>query len=174
MVNSKTPRQRLEDIEDGTWSGTQAFDAVTGIGTVQIARQSANVTATSSTTLANLTGLSHTVVAGTYRYRVHLQTLATGNGGTKAAFKLTTTVLTSIQNTSQAITASAIAAARTTTTTDQASLQASTAANLQVILEGTIVVGTGGTIQVQGAQNASHEDTTTFYQGSTFELARIS
>lgn len=146
---------------------------VNGIGTSQVARQSADVTATENTTLANLTGLVHTVVPGTYRYRAHVQCNATGNGGTKLGFKLTTTVLTSIQNTSLTSTATANAAARTTTATDQASLVAATSANLQVILEGTIVVGTGGTIQLQGAQNASHADTTTYYTGSTFEITRI-
>lgn len=144
---------------------------ITGVSAIK--RQSADVTATSNTTLANLTGLVHTVEVGTYRYRVHLQTLATANGGVKAGFKLTGTVLGSIQNTSTAKSAAAIACARTTTATDQASLVAATAAYLQVVLEGTFVVTTAGTIQLQGAQNASHNDTTTFYAGSTFELTKI-
>lgn len=178
MTASNSPRQRLKRLEgDGTAPLVAAtlgqFGTVTGIGTTQIARQTADVVVDESATLTNLTGLVHTVVPGTYVYRAHLQTLATGNGGTKVAFKLTDTVLTSIQNTSLTSTASANAAARTTTATDQASLVAATSANLRVILEGTIVVGTGGTIQLQGAQNASHVDETTFYTGSTFELTRI-
>lgn len=139
----------------------------------KVARQSADVTATTSTTLANLTGLVHTVNVGTYRYRAHLQCLSTANGGTKVGFKFTNTTLTSIQNNSRAFTATGVACARTTTATDQASLQASTAANTQIALEGTIVVSAAGTIQLQGAQNASHADTTTFYTGSTFELTQV-
>lgn len=197
---SHTVQARLKALEDAIFTGPQEFtdpvtfdstltvtgvvtnsgvvnntNAVAGIGNSKIVRQSADVTATTNVTLANLTGLVQTVVAGTYEYNISLQTLATANGGVKAAFKLTSTVLTSLQNISRSfVAAGSPATARTTTTTDQASLVAATAAYTQVDLKGTIVVGTGGTIQLQGAQNASHSDTTTFYTGSTFELTRIS
>lgn len=134
-------------------------------------RQSADVTATSSVTLANLTGLVHTVVPGTYKVKVALQALSTGNGGTKVAFVYTAP--TSIQLEAKAFTASAVAVTRFITTTSAASIVAATVANICIELEGTIVVATGGTIQVQGAQNASSVDTTTYYAGSTFEIMRI-
>lgn len=140
----------------------------------RVVRQSEDVAFTSNTTLANLTGLVLDVVPGVYKYRAHVQSLSTANGGTKLGFRLGGAVLSGIQNTSRAFTASAVATARTTTATDQASLQAATAANLQVILEGTFVVTTGGTVQLQGAQNASHADTTTFYAGSSLQLTKIS
>lgn len=139
-----------------------------------IVRQSADVTATTNTTLANLTGLVQTVSAGTYNYRITLQTNSTGNGGTKVAFKYTTAALTSIQASVRASTATSPANSRFTTTTDQASIVAATVANLFIEIEGTMVVSTAGTIQVQGAQNASHSDTTTFYTGSSFTLTKIS
>lgn len=140
-------------------------------GRVQVVRQSADVTATTNTTLANLTGLVHTLEVGTYKFRVAIQALSTANGGTKVAFNYTAP--TSLQCEAKAFTASGVAVTRVTTTTDQASLVAATAANICIELEGTIVVATAGTIQVQGAQNASHADTTTFYTGSTFEITKI-
>jgi hypothetical protein len=177
-----TVRRRVTALENGQ-SATQVLNNLTvngtlsggdsAVGLTKYVRQSADVTKTESATLSNLTGLVHTVVPGTYRYRVVLQTTSTANGGTKVAFKYTTAALTSLQNQSLTATASANASTRVTTATDQASLVAATAANLLVILEGTMVVSTGGTVQVQGAQNASHADTTTYLTGSTFEITRI-
>ena len=138
---------------------------------VQPLRQTADVTATTNTTLANLTGLVATLAVGTYKFRVALQCLSTANGGTKVAFVYATP--TSIQCEAKAFTASAVAVTRFTTTTSAASIVAATAANICIELEGTIVVATAGTIQVQGAQNASHSDTTTFYAGSTLEVYKI-
>lgn len=166
-------------LQEGTFNQTQRTqinDNFTELYTgydarVQIARQSADVTFTTDTTLANLTGLSHSLEVGTYKFKVSLQALSTANGGTKVAFNYTAP--TSIQLEAKAFTASAVAVSRFTTTTAQASIVAATAANLCIELEGTIVVGTATTIQVQGAQNASHADTTTYYTGSSFEVAKI-
>lgn len=147
-----------------------------GIGGTQIARASAQFDATSGTTgttLTNVTGMVLTVIPATYKYRVCLPGVATANSGIKAAFKLTTTVLTSIEATGLAYTASAVAVQHTTTTTDQTAQIGSTSAAIYTVLEGSMVVGTGGTIQIQAAQNASHADTTSVYAGATFELTRI-
>lgn len=173
----------LASLRNITATGTAIVDTITAttitgtaIGANAIVKSSANQSFTSGdtgATLTNLTGLVQTVVPGTYKYRVFLPGVSTANSGMKVAFKLTTTVLTSIENTGKLATASALAVQHTTTTTDQTSLAAGTAANILVELEGTMVVGTGGTIQIQGAQNASHADTTTFYLGGTFELVRI-
>lgn len=142
-----------------TVRSTAQFDAVTG---------------TTGTTLTNITGLSKTVLAGaTYRFRVHLAGTATTNCGIKVGFKYTTATLTSIESTATGMTASAQATQHSTTTTDQASLFASTTAVIKTTIEGTFVVNAAGTIQVQAAQNAAHADTTSVYVGSTFELVRI-
>lgn len=139
-----------------------------------VVRQSADVAKTSNTTLADLTGLTQDVVPGTYRYRVQLQTTANASGGVKAGFKFNGgATLTSIQNSGKTFTAAAVAVARTTTATDQASLVASTTAAVETTLEGTLVVATGGSLQVQGAQNASNASATTFLTGSTFALQRL-
>lgn len=139
----------------------------------QIVRQTADVTKTSNTTLSDLTGLVQTVEVGTYKVKVNLQALSTANGGTKVAFKYTGTTLSSIAAEAKAFTASAVAVTRFTTTTDQASIVAATAANINIEIEGILTVSAAGTIQVQGAQNASNEDTTTYYAGSTFEISKI-
>lgn len=147
-----------------------------GIGGAVTAKASAQfdaVSGTSGVTLTNVTGLSVTVVPGTYRYRVHIAGVSTANCGMKLGFKYTTTALTSIENFGRGFTASAVAAQHSTTTTDQASMFAQTAAVLNVELEGTMVVSTGGTIQLQAAQNASHVDTTSVYVGSYMAFSRI-
>lgn len=150
--------------------------ANTAINVPKIVRQSADLSATSGgtgVTLTDLTGLVHTVVPGTYAFTIQLGTVATANSGLKIGLKLTTTVLTSIEYQAAAGAAAAVVNSRGTTATDQMSLIASTTAVLNARITGTMVVGTGGTIKVQFAQNASHADTTTVYTGSTFELIRI-
>lgn len=129
---------------------------------------------TSDTTLANLAGMVHYVTPGTYKFHVHLQVTAGASGGTKVAFKYTDATLSALQSISQATTASAIAVTRVTSTTDQASLTAATAAHAFVEIKGTMVVSASGTIQVQGAQNASNATATNFFVGSYFELQRVS
>ncbi len=168
----------LASLRNVTATGTLTAGTIAGtaIGANSIVKSSANQSFTSGdtgATLTNLTGLVQTVVPGTYKYRVFLPGVSTANSGMKVAFKLTTTVLTSIEATGQAFAAAASVTAHTTTTTDQTTLIGSTTAALLAAVEGTMVVGTGGTIQVQGAQNALHADTTTFYLGGTFELVRI-
>lgn len=141
-----------------------------------IKRQSATFSATSGdtgTTLTNLTGLVHTVVPGTYRFTINLGTVSTANSGLKVAFKYTTAVLTSIEYEAVGHDAAASVASRGTTATDQASLLASTSVILTAKITGTMVVATGGTVQVQAAQNASHADTTSVFLGSTSQFERI-
>lgn len=145
----------------------------TAINIWNTVRQSADVVKDDGAAASALTGLVHTVVAGTYAYRAMIQCLSTANGGAKITMDLTTAVLTSIQNVARAFTASGVACARSTTATDNAVLYGATAAITQIELEGTMVVSTGGTIQLNAEQNASHADESTFYTGSTFSIQRI-
>lgn len=127
---------------------TQTLPAVTGVvastsgSNLYIAdtkRVTAQVDAT-TTTLANVTGLSFTVVPGTYVFKAYLPTTCGGTGGVKLAFNYTTAVLSSISAMAYAYTASAIATSSTTTTTTQTSIVASNTAFTSVVLEGTMVV----------------------------------
>ncbi len=126
-----------------------------------------------SATLADIVGLTaQAVVPGTYRFRCVLPGLADGTGGVKYAFKLTTTVLTSIEATGMGYTASAVAVQHTTTTTDQTLLFDQAAAVIMTVLEGTTVVGTGGTIALQTAQHTANATSST-YVGASMEFVRI-
>lgn len=172
------------DFLDGVTAGTATESKAVVLGASKnmpldvvyntTVRQSADVVKDDGAAASALTGLVHTVVPGTYKYRAMIQCLSTANGGVKITMDLTTAVLTSIQNVGRGSTASAQgASARTTTATDNATLYAATAAITQIELEGTMVVSTGGTIQLNAEQNASHADESTFYTGSTFEMIRI-
>lgn len=163
-------------------STTQTLPAVTGViaSTTgsnlyisDITRCTTQNDHTTSTTLTSIVGMLQTVIAGTYRIKIHLAGTAGASGGLKVAFKLTTAVITSWDMTSYAHTASAVAVAHTTTTTDETSLVASTSAVIGTIVEGTAVIGTGGTMQLEAAQNVSDGATTSVYVGSYMEFTRI-
>lgn len=154
-----------------TVAGTIATTTGANLYYADITRASAQKDST-DTTLAAITGLSQTVVAGTYKFRCVLPGLADGTGGVKYAFKYTTTVLTSIEATGMGYTASAVAVQHTTTATDEATLFTQAAAVIMTIIEGSMVVGTGGTIALETAQEAANGTSST-YVGATMEFVRI-
>ena len=135
---------------------------------------------TTADTLANVTGMiTDDLDAGTYTVYIHLDCLSTANSGLKVAFKFTgnesTSMLSSLALVSRAFTASGVGVARATTATDQASIQASTAAIINCVIEGKIVVAEGkvGKLQLQAAQNASHADNTTIYTSSFMKITKV-
>ena len=182
LLGSSTGVQTFTSANGGSSSFTTTIPAVTGVlatttGTnlfypdvLKCTAQTDSIT----TALANITGLTaQTLVAGaTYRFRCVLPGTADGTSGIKYAFKLTTTTLTSIEATGIGYTASAVAVQHTTTTTDQTLLFDQGAAVIMTILEGSMVVGTGGTIALQ---IGTHTGTTTCscYLGATMEFVRI-
>jgi hypothetical protein len=131
--------------------------------------------ATSSTTLANITGLTSfaVVAAGVYKFDINLSGTSGGSGGLKIAFKLTTTTLTDLEACATGFTASAVACQHTTTATDQASLFAQTAAVIGVRIFGRITVNAAGTMAVQMAQNASDGTASSIYVGSSATFSRV-
>jgi hypothetical protein len=134
----------------------------------------AQVTANGTITYADVTGLQVTVVAGTYKFRCVLpSTVASGTGGIKYCFKYTTTALTSIESSAMGFTSAAVAVQHTTTTTDQTDLFTQAAVVILVVIEGTMVVSTGGTIKVQMAQNTSNASNTVALVGGSMEFDRI-
>lgn len=147
-------------------ASTAAFDADDG---------------STGSTLTNITGLTGiSLIAGaTYKFRVvvPLVTMTTG-GGLKMAFKLTTATLTSINARVRQSTDTDNTGAVSTsfvTTTDQAvwfDQKAVVYTNNEI--EGTLVVGTAGTIAVQAAQNTAHADNTVIPAGAFAEFTRIS
>lgn len=131
-------------------------------------------------TLANVTGMvTDTLKPGTYHVYIHLDCLSTANSGLKVAFKFggasSASMLSSLALVSRAYTTTGIGVARAVTATDAASIQASTAAIINCVIEGKIVVADGkeGTLQLQAAQNASHADNTTIYTSSFMKITEV-
>ncbi len=162
---------------------TQTLPAVTGVtastsgsnlAIIDIKRTSAAVTANATTTYANVTGLSQTVVVGTYAFRCVLpSTVASGTGGIKYAFNYTTAVLSSLQSSAAGFTASAVAVQNVTSTTTQADLFTQAEVVIRTVIEGTMVVTTGGTVDLQVAQNTSDVSNTIAIVGGSMEFVRI-
>lgn len=154
-------------------TGTQTLSGKTFTDPIipMITRCSAQLDKT-DTTLTNITGLSVTVAIGTYRFRYVLPVTCGGTGGTKTAFKYTTTVVSAINYSSLGYTAAAVAVANGTTTTDQATHIASNTAQILIVCEGTMVTTTGGTVQLQFAENSANS-TSSVLIGAFMEFTRI-
>lgn len=138
-----------------------------------IAYTTANFSKTSDTTVANVTGLSHTLVAGgVYQMRANLYMSCNASGGAKAGFAGTCTA-TSVVFTGffSASTGGLVIGGGLRTTLDNA--LGSTTALTNAILMGTITVANAGTLTVQFAQNASYGTASIVLPGSTFECYRI-
>jgi hypothetical protein len=159
-----------------TWNGGTINGAtISGTISPSTVKTSSAVTANATTTYANVTGLTFTVVPGTYKFTMMLpSTVANGTGGIKYAFNYTGTVLSSIESTARGYTASAVAVQHTTTTTTQTDLFTQAAVVIFVEIEGTMVVTTGGQIDVQMAQNTSNASNTVALVGGTLQMTRIS
>lgn len=183
LLGSSTGGQTFTSNNAGASNFTTTVPAVTGVLATttgsnlfypDVKKCSAPVTANATITYANVTGLTQTVVIGTYRFRCVLpSTVASGTGGIKYAFNYTTTVLTSIEATGMGYTSAAVAVQHTTTTTTQTDLFTQAAVVIMTVIEGTMVVSTGGTIDLQVAQNTSNASNTVALLGGTMEFVRI-
>lgn len=158
-VETLTNKTITGSINADTAYCTTQFDAVTG---------------TTGATLTNIVGLTGIALAAgkTYSFRILLPGVATANCGIKVGFKYTTATLTSLEATARIFTASGVAVQHTTSTTDQASLAASTTAAIFTEITGRIVVNAAGTLAVQAAQNVAHADTTSVYVGASATFTR--
>jgi len=132
---------------------------------------------TSSTTLANVTGMvTDTLKAGgTYKFRITIPTVCTANNGSKFAFKFgTASMITAIEYEAKAFTASAVAISRGTTTTDQALLCDNTSAVVILVeITGVVDIAADGTLQLQAAQHTSHADTFSVYKKAQMQFEQI-
>lgn len=155
-------------------TGTVASTSGSNLAIIDIKRTSASVTKNASAAYSNVTGLSQTVVAGTYQFVCYLpSTVASGTGGIKYAFNYTTTVLSALEATGRGSTSAAQATQHTTSTTTQADLFSQAAVVLFTEITGTMVVTTGGTIDLQVAQNTSDASNTIALIGGSMEFTRI-
>ncbi len=155
-------------------SGTIATTTGANLFYADVTKCTSSVTKNGSAAFANVTGLSQTVVPGTYQFVCRLpSTVASGTGGIKYAFNYTTTVLTSIEATGRGFTAAAVATQHTTTTTTQTALFTQAEVVIYTEITGSMVVATGGTIDLQMAQNTSNASDTIALLGGTMEFVRI-
>lgn len=175
-IFNASPAVELDVTGAITASTTITGATVAGIGTTQTYRTSSALTKNASTAYSDITGLTGIpLVAGaTYKFRCVLpSTVAGGTEGIKYCFNYTTATLTSIESSAFGMTASAVAVQHTTTTTTQTDLFTQAAVVLLTIIEGTMVVDTGGTMAVQMAQNTSGATDTIALVGGTIEMSRI-
>lgn len=155
-------------------SGTITGATITGNIDGDIKRATASVTANANITYADVTGLLQTVVPGTYEFICRLpSTVASGTGGIKYAFHYVTTVLSGIEATGRGFTSAGVAVQHTTTTTDVADLFSQAAVVIFTEITGTMIVTTGGTIQLQMAQNTSNASNTIALLGGSMTFNRI-
>lgn len=166
-------------ITSPTISGAGTFTGSTLSGNIETDTKvlAASVTYTSSSVLTTVTGFSWTLVAGaTYQFEINLPATMTTNGGLSVALKYTTATATSIQletyQSTDVDNTGAVSSQSTTTTDATRYIDNKTAAYKHNRLYGTLVVGTGGTVAVQTAQNTSNTDTTTILLGSYARFTR--
>lgn len=140
-----------------------------------VAIASAQTSVTSSTTLVNASGLvTDDLEPGTYKVNGFIILTSGASGGVKAALKQSVANMLTSLNVNRVLLASGGSASATfTSTTDAASLAASTAAYVGLLFEGIIVVRAKGNLQFQIAQNASDATATTVELGSFIEFQRI-
>ncbi len=138
-----------------------------------LVRVSTQFDKTSDVTLANVPGLSVTVLAGkSYGFTATLYTSSNVAGGVQAAIAGTATATAVIYE--GETTAGAAIGAQTRATalaTAVGALTTVTAARIDI--EGTITVNAGGTLTVQFAQNASNGAASSVLVGSVFEVWQI-
>lgn len=144
------------------------------IGAESIKKTSASVTKNTSAAYANVTGLSFPVNIGTYAFDIYLpSTVASGTAGIKYAFNYTTAVLSALQATGAGFTAAAVAVQQTTTTTTQTDIFTQAAVVILVRINGTMVVSTAGTVDIQMAQNTSNGSDTVALIGGYGSFTQI-
>lgn len=139
----------------------------------------AQANAITSTTLANVTGLSQVLKSGTYRFHCGIPGTADATGGVKFAFSYTGLTITSMDATGKAFTASGVAVQHTTTTASQTSLLSSTSAAIYSEIDGVLTVSgtglgpTGAPIQLQFAQSINTAATSSVYANASMQFVKI-
>ncbi len=174
---------RLLGIDDP--SGTPVSGSVTGTallalmktsmdtyyyGKANVAYTTSDFSKTSDTTLAAVTGLTHTLEAsGVYRFSACLYLSCNASGGAKVAVSGTCTATTiyallCLQQTTAI-------KSKLVSTLDNTIAEA--AADICAFVNGTITVAKAGTLLLQFAQNASYATASKVLKGSWFEVDKM-
>lgn len=155
---------------------TNTHDFYNGTGwlpmTDQQARVSTQFDATSNTTLANITGLTSTLVAGKfYKFEAILYTTSNSAGGVKFAVAGTATATNIIY---EGVTTDAGLTTQGRGTALATSVGAVTAVTAGYTrITGTIQCNAAGTLTIQFAQNASNAAASSVLVGSTFQVTQL-
>ena len=127
----------------------------------------------SNTTLANITGMSATVVSGgTYQIDIYMAVTNNGTGGIKLGMNGGTATATLLLVDTQVFNTTTLTAENNIVALSSPLVNAAVAATL-VFITGTITVNAGGTIQLQAAQNTSNATALTVANGSYLSLSRL-
>ena len=138
------------------------------------ARNSAAFAVTSSTTLANITGLTRPVEAArAYAFHAQIQTTAAATGGVKFAVSGTATA-TSISYEGILRSGAALIAQTRSTALDGVVCASTTATAGTCVIEGVILVNAAGTLTIQFAQNNSDAGASTVLINQFIQLIPIS
>jgi len=138
-------------------------------GLANMAFTTSDFSKTSDTTLANVTGLSHTVASGgKYVFTAMLFTTSGATGGVKVAVSGTATA-TAIIGMVEMMGAQYEA----TQFTALNSAQGEAAVDVGVRIEGYITVNAGGTLTIQFAQQASDGTASVVKAGSWFKVVKV-
>jgi hypothetical protein len=161
-------------INGGTSAGSYAGVSSGGyLFDVGIKRVSSQFDKTSSTTLADITGLSVSLVAGkSYRFEAILYTTSNVAGGVKFAIAGTATA-TNVIYEALVDDGAAISAQTRATSLGSAVGGITTVTAAYARITGTITVNAAGTLTAQFAQNASSASTSSVLVGSTFAVNEI-
>jgi lysophospholipase L1-like esterase len=140
---------------------------------IQQSRVSTQFDKTSSTALANITGLTASLAAGkTYRFEAILYTTSNVAGGVQFAIAGTSTATSIIYE--DLVNDANTNAAQTRATALATAVGGVTAVtNAYSKITGTITVNAAGTLTVQFAQNASNGTASSVLVGSTFVVTQI-
>lgn len=135
-----------------------------------VAPQITNVTKTSDTTLENLGTLSANLNANSlYYFVINIQANSTVNGGINVAVNFGAT----LSNFSASVITGTGITLATGSGTGIITLKSELAAANTLVAIGTMTVTNGGGMTIQGAQNTSSVDTTTFYGTSSLALTYV-
>jgi hypothetical protein len=136
---------------------------------------STQIDATTSTTLANIPGMTTgTLEPGVYEFNIQLGTVSTANCGIKIGLvQNTASMISQIEYEGTSFSSSGSGSSRGTTTTSGTTVFSTAAVALIVTVRGTLTVTAAGTLTLQMAQNTSHADTASVFVGSYMKLNRI-
>lgn len=135
-------------------------------------RTTGPITITSSTALANISGLSVSLAAsGSYHFRAHVPTTAAAAGGIQMAIAYSGSV-SYIWYEGELTSAGVISNQTRATSMGSAVCSSASATAGTGIIEGNIITTTAASLTVQAAQNTSNASATTIIQGAELDVWR--